>query len=206
MSFIRMLVGDVARADKAHGVRPDQAAKRDFVRTSFAAIEGAVWIFREHIHQLAQATETLEEDERIVLSETAYGVDQTGRILHQKKFLTLIATIKLCSNIAKRIAPSSDIDFSASGWQDLRDAVQIRNRITHPKTLEDLQLSGRDVTSCANALHWFLDASTGVMRETLAVAREYADGVSDVLHDLKSGDEETWDIYRSIMIETSNGD
>lgn len=204
MSFIRILISDVARAEEAHRAKPDQAAKRDFVRASFAAIEGAVWVFREHVHGLAQITEKLEEAEKIALSETAYNVDQTGRVLQQNKFLTLVATIRLCASIANRIAPSSNIDFSASGWQDLRDAIQIRNRITHPKTLHDLLLSDRDVTSCANAMQWFLDASTRVMRETVSAAREYVDGVGDVLRDLKAGDQGTWDVYLSLM--TGTGD
>lgn len=201
-SFIRILLGDVVRADQAHQANPDQTAKRDFVRTTFAAIEGSVWIFREHIRGLALATGSLEEAERIALSETTYSVDKAGHISAQPKFLTLIATIRLCADIAERIAPASSIDFSAAGWGNLGEAIQVRNRITHPKALHDLVLSDQDIKSCANALHWFLEVSTGAMRETISVAREHVEGISDVLSDLKSGDEPTWEIYRSLMIDT----
>jgi hypothetical protein len=198
-SFIGMLLEDVARAEAAHQANPDQRSKRDVVRTSFAAIEGAVWIFREHIRAMALATDELSEPERIALSEISYNVDRTGRLAPQAKFLTLPATIRLCSRIAERISPAANIDFSSADWPNFKAAIEARNRIAHPKVVDDLMMSGSDVQSCSSALHWFLEASTRSMEETASVARTQVNGIRDVLNDLKSGDEETTRLYRSLI-------
>ena len=194
-----MLLADVARADAAHKANPDQGAKRDFVRTSFAAIEGAVWNFREHIRAIAMATSALSDAERTVLNEIAYTVDKTGRLSPQAKFLTLPAAIRLCARIGARIAPQTSMDFSGAGWQNLTAAINIRNRITHPKSLDDLMLTEGDLRSCNDALHWFLEASTQLMEATVFAARNHVEGVRDILNDLKSGDEETLRVYRSLI-------
>jgi hypothetical protein len=198
-SFMGMLLADVARADAAHKANPDQGAKRDFVRTSFAAIEGAVWNFREHIRAIAMATSALSDAERTVLNEIAYTVDKTGRLSPQAKFLTLPAAIRLCARIGARIAPQTSMDFSGAGWQNLTAAINIRNRITHPKSLDDLMLTEGDLRSCNDALHWFLEASTQLMEATVFAARNHVEGVRDILNDLKSGDEETLRVYRSLI-------
>lgn len=198
-SFMRMLLADVVRADAAHRADPGQGAKRDFVRTSFAAIEGAVWSFREQIRALATSTEELSDAERTVLSEIAYSVDKTGRLSPQAKFLTLPAAIRLCARIGQRIAPAANMDFAGAGWQNFTLAIDIRNRITHPKSLDDLNLTDRDLNTCAGALHWFLEESTHMMQATLSAARDHVEGIREVLNDLKSGDEEAWRVYRSLI-------
>jgi len=198
-SFLGMLLADVARADTAHAANPDQGAKRDVVRASFAAIEGAVWNFREHIRAIALATSALSDAERTVLNEIAYSVDKTGRLSPQAKFLTLPAAIRLCARIGTRIAPPTSIDFSGAGWQNFTAAIEIRNRITHPKSLDDLMLTDSDLRSCNDALHWFLEASTHLMEATVLAARNHVEGVREVLIDLKSGDEEAWRVYRSLI-------
>jgi hypothetical protein len=205
-SFMGMLLADVSRADAAHKANPDQGAKRDLVRATFAAIEGAVWSFREHIRSLAIATEDLSDAERTVLSEIAYSVDKTGRLSPQTKFLTLPSAIRLCARIGERIAPMARIDFSSAGWQNFTTAIAIRNRITHPKSLDDLTLSDGDLRSCADALHWFLEASTSLLQAVISAAREHVQGVRNVLNDLKSGDEETLRIYRSLITGTEDSD
>jgi hypothetical protein len=43
--------------------------------------------------------------------------------------------------LAKACSVDSELDVSGSGWQSLKKATKIRDRITHPKILSDLNIS-----------------------------------------------------------------
>lgn len=197
LSFVQLLLADVTAADKRHQDHESQSAKRDLVRTSFAGIEGVVWIFREHIRELAVITGALKEAEALALSETTYGVDASGRVNAQQKFLQMPATIRLCARIAERISGESKIDFSANEWNELKNAIKIRNRITHPKKRQDLDLSERDLSTCISALHWFLEQSTNAMAAANKAAREYVDAMGDILTGLEADDPKTLQEYQA---------
>ena len=52
------------------------------------------------------------------------------------------------------------IDFSAVGWQALRDGARIRNRLMHPRTPSDLDVSDADLKLVDEGIRWF-HAETG---------------------------------------------
>lgn len=198
-SFLEILITDVARSMERHESSGTQSNKRDLVRTTFAAIEGATWVFREHVMQAAQDTYGLEPDEIIVLSETTYQVTERGIIRPQQKFIPLVNTIKLIARIATRIAPSKRIDFSGPGWNLVGKAIDIRNRITHPKDNDDLTLTNSDTESSIGALFWLLQETSEVMEATNLASIDYLGELRHVLGKLKVADPQMLALYNSVQ-------
>ena len=73
-SFVGMLLADVAIALQRYRQLSSQAEMRNLVRTSFAAAEGLVWAFREHIVDVAASTCGLDLDEQRASAETSYSL------------------------------------------------------------------------------------------------------------------------------------
>jgi len=162
-SFIGILLFDVMDAIERHDLAQTQSGKRDLIRTSFAAIEGASWIFREHVVEAARAMSELEPAEEVALSETSYQVTDQGRITEQTRYLPLLATVRLTARIAEKLAPEVKVDFSGQDWAGLKEAIKIRNRITHPKSRADLILSDEDIRTSVGSLFWLLNETSRVM-------------------------------------------
>lgn len=201
ISFTEMLVADVAAAMERFERSSSPSHMRDLVRTSFAAIEGTAWIFREHVIDAAESTYGLEPEEQAALRETSYQVSEKGKINAQLRFIPLLNSIRLIARIARRLAPESQIDFSEQGWDEVRRAVAIRNRITHPKSAMDLTLTETDAKVCVKAMFWFLNETTGVMQAMVKTRRDFLGEFQDVFAKLQAGDPATTALYEAICRE-----
>jgi hypothetical protein len=56
----------------------------------------------------------------------------------------------------KRYQTDYQVDPNHQGWTNLRATVKIRNRLVHPKRLEDLLVSEQEVSQSLSAFYWFL--------------------------------------------------
>ena len=56
------------------------------------------------------------------------------------------------------------IDYSRSGWRAMRNAEEIRNRLTHPKSPEACDVTDAEIATVAAALLWFDDALGRIQR------------------------------------------
>lgn len=79
--------------------------------------------------------------------------------------------LKLASNIQfafRMYARFCDVEFSLrtseSEWSDLRRAMDVRNRLMHPRKPEDLTVSKADVAAASRASAW-IDAKYREMQE-----------------------------------------
>ncbi len=63
------------------------------------------------------------------------------------------------------------IDWTGEGWQALESAIQIRNRITHPKSFQDCSVLVIDIDTVMRAEDWFRAANNEFAR----IAREHRD-------------------------------
>lgn len=195
-SFFLILVSDVGVALARNESDDSQATRRDLIRTAFAAIEGLVWIFREQVVASAEETYGLDDGEQEVLQERQLSVSEQGKVSSQSRFLGLIPTIRLVARIASRINRADHFDFGSREWDGFRKAIAIRNRITHPKSANDLHLSKADVDQVTRALFWFLKFHSDTMAAMVDVHRAFLGDMNDLLERLKTGDPEASALYQ----------
>lgn len=132
-------------------------AHRTVVRTLFSLIEGLAFQLRQvtvaslepHSGSLTTAELTLLREERYFLNNK--GEPETGE--NFQRFLpNLLFTIR---SYGKNHGATFQADTSARGWQAMQHAVNIRNRITHPKSIADLTLSEQDQRHLIDASAWW---------------------------------------------------
>ena len=194
-NFTGMLLEDVQVALTAFRETSGEAAKRNLVRTAYSAIEGAAWIFREHVVDALRTSYGLTPDEEAFLADLTYSVSAAGKISSQPRYMSTLTSIRLVSRISERVAPSTKIDFSESGWAKLQAATALRNRLTHPKAPSDLDVSETEAEDCIAAMFWLFDETSKVMEATNTAVRTYLGEFRYVLSELKSLNPEMLALY-----------
>jgi hypothetical protein len=158
------------------------------VRTTFAAIDGISWAYRETISSAAKDLGLLTSEEEAALSETIWQVSATGKLTKQARFIQMLSAIRLSTRIARRIDGAIEVDFSDQGWQKMHSAQKIRDRVTHPKKITDLYIAGADLETCAAAFNWLLDADLQVCASINVAMAAYVNQMWEILAALKAGD------------------
>lgn len=165
-SFTHVLVGDVVAAAERVKGNENQTYRRELVRTVFSAIEGLHWKLKRDVFRHAQVVADLTPHEVAALLEETYSVDDRGMVRAQPKFMPLLSAIRLVITIVKRYRPTYEVDFNHVGWTNLCRAVEIRNRIVHPKTLKDLSVTDEEIRQSLSAFYWLVALCVEVLRET----------------------------------------
>jgi hypothetical protein len=165
-SFTHILVDDVVAAQKRLKRRDTPNHRRELIRAAFAAIEGLHWQLKRDV--LAHSRGKLSPHEYAAMIEQTYSVDDRGNVNVSPRFLPLATAVRLVVNVVKRSRPNYQLDFNHVGWANLKAAVEVRNRLVHPKTLEDLNVSDAEIGKAMSAFTWVLALVIEVLQETHA--------------------------------------
>lgn len=198
-SFIRLLIGDVLAARERLAADDTQRHRRDTIRSTFAAIEGVVWMYREHVREIARDMGVLTPTADLALRERTFRVSDRGDIVEQVRFVTLPTIIRLATKQAQLIEPSVAIDYTEVGWTALRTSIEVRNRVTHPKNRADLQISTDELKTVAIAFSWLLSITETAIGQINASFRHFISEMRDVLGALNRGDPEALSAYRAAI-------
>src|SRR3546814_17334677 len=118
--FVGSLMLDVDDALRRRESQDDPTNRRSLIRTLIAAVEGLVWIYREHVIGIAKELDILSNAERSALADTTTMVDAKGRLSEQKRYLSTMATIRLTTRIAKKLTSYGDSVFDGAKRSALR--------------------------------------------------------------------------------------
>ena len=137
----------------------------------------------------------------LALQELSCGVSETGKLIEQTRGLPLLTAIRLLVSQALIISPEISVDYSRSGWSNLRRAIDIRNRITHPKADQDLAISDADLDLVASGLSWLAATIEYVMASTNLALVAYNEEARHLLERLIAGDAEALAEYEAALLQ-----
>lgn len=153
------LANDVVESYKALNVEGEDHLKRSFVRKVFAFIEGSTFAIKNLLIQQSRFKKiVLSEEEMLLLKERTASLNTDGDSIETKLHLKTIPNIKFMfkkANILMEINPPISLD--SDGWQSTQRDKSVRDRLTHPKTEEDIRLSGTELEDCKKSFQWFLE-------------------------------------------------
>jgi hypothetical protein len=179
-TFTHTLVGDVIAAQERVKNEDTQTHRRDLVRTVFAAIEGLQWRLRQDV--LAYSKPYLTPHEHAALAEEAYNVDERGNVNVAARFLPLSASVRLVVQIAQRHCPEYKLDLQHRGWANLKASVDVRNRLVHPKCLEDLSVASEEIQQTLSGFFWLLAFAVEVRVEIREALEKKYPGMFAQIH------------------------
>jgi hypothetical protein len=152
--FTDVLIADVLEVQKRVEADDTPSNRRDLVRTALAGVEGMLWFLKFQLFERRRTVPSVTAIELDAIFERSYAVAENGAVREVSKFLPTLATIRLLARVIQRDYPSFDPDFTSEGWSRVKAAIDIRNRITHPKSIGDLGLSMDDVMNARSAFFW----------------------------------------------------
>lgn len=159
-----------------------QSWRRMVFRNAFAWIEGVVYAMKQIA---AQADDVFPDNvflpgEISLLNEQAFLIDDLGHTKVSKTYPRTKRNLRFAFRaMAKVFRCDFELDLSThDGWQSFQKALEIRHRLTHPKSLEILDVSNSELDILFKAISWFgnqfsslVEASTNSVQNLITESR-----------------------------------
>ena len=149
----------------------EETARRVYVRSIFALIEALVEQHKRLVLHLANRhVVTLLPGVHDALSERVYTIKDNGAVAEREQYLQLWRKLRAVYRAAgEGFGEALAVEFGDQGWQAFQAAIIVRDRLTHPKTFEDCQVTEEDLNTVDAAEAWY----RGVNHEFVRVARAH---------------------------------
>ena len=142
--------------------------RRIYIRALFATIEADIFQRKQLALMGHGDTYVFSTAELTVLRELQYNVQNNGAINESAKFVPLAANYRLSFKLAAKVIGSQfELDCSGRPWQDFLDCIQIRNRITHPKTGDDIVVTKADAELAKSVADWWAPNMPAFLRAAI---------------------------------------
>lgn len=149
---------------------------RTYTKTTFSMIEGVSFRVRQYI--VAAATSsiyTIDSPSLNFLNELTYKLDKNGKIEEKNEYLIFLPGFKFtfktwgnCLNMEDFVEKA----FSHNGFSDFKKSVEIRNRLTHPKTTQEMLVSETELKIIKSAEQWFHSLVTPLLEKALEIENQ----------------------------------
>lgn len=148
---VDLVIAELTKSD-------EQFLRRSAIRTIGAAIEGIIFHLKKiALSQANTFPELYSELEKAALREETYSINDNGQIHVRPMLLPVKTSIKLIIKMVdKKKKFLHEKSFNNAGWDALIASIEVRNKITHPKKISDLQISKKDVNQALKAFNWTL--------------------------------------------------
>jgi hypothetical protein len=156
---IMAVLHDAHQAEIYLDENPDsQFARRTYIRSTFAAIEGCIWILKMVClnSKPINGIRTMSVAEFALLKEESYELKNNGEVSTSPKFLKLADNVKFTFKaINKGFKAEIDLEVGGAKWNYFLQAITIRNRITHPKNTKEIDIGENEIELCKEVISWF---------------------------------------------------
>jgi len=145
--------------------------RRTYIRAVFAFAESFIFRMKQSavdIHNLrgnlfaeAELAFLKEEDIR------EYSLNRKGEVEIQakKRFIAFENNFKFAFKVYARAFNSSyTLDLGDGGWDAFRDALEVRHRLTHPKFINQLNISDEELQRIEKGMSWFRKVTLDIFR------------------------------------------
>ena len=145
--------------------KESQYLRRVFVRNVFSCIEGIVQILKYEIRKDVQCGKynvELSNKEKEVLYEEKDRSDSKIKI-----FIPIDKNIKNTFILAKKVwmLTNSTLNTDGKDYQDFLKTKETRNRLMHPRTYYDINITDKEVDAVGKSFEWARLAFISLMKE-----------------------------------------
>ena len=144
-----------------------QVNRRALVHAVSAYFEGCAHGIRQNTIRVDDDLRVLSDGERVILLELSYKLDNKGEVVVSDSFERFrnMLLFSLRTLAKAHGALQYKPDTSDHRWNSVQEFVKLRNRITHPKSADDLQCSKEDIDRLLEAFDWFHDTIRNIGKE-----------------------------------------
>ena len=137
----------------------NQTARRAFVRACWAYVEAVVFSIKRYTHVACHLGGVeLRSQDISFLSETQLILEADGSVKEKQVLIRTLENVKQTFRLSSRIF---DLDwtpgFGTTGWKNFRGALELRHRLTHPKTIGEIEVDDDAFKLQESAAVWFAE-------------------------------------------------
>ena len=161
-SFFYALADDVIQVTHIMEQRGDELSHRLYVRTVFAFVEGVIQSMKSAtlLFDELNNPRLLTAEEVTVLKEEDVQLGEHGKVEIKKRKISLLSNFEFALySYAKIQRQEFALDKGGEGWRSLREAIRIRDRLTHPHTLKDLEVPLADLEVVERGMQFFREST-----------------------------------------------
>lgn len=164
VELLRPNLGDLS--GQAAVTEAEAAYRRFYVRAVFSLIEAVI---EQHKHLLldlvARGIVTLGQGVSEALSERTYVVRDNGTVGEREQYLQLERKLHAVYRAAdEAFGQPLAVTFGDQGWQSFRVGLDVRDRLTHPKTYDDCDVDEDAIDAVDRGHDWFRDLNNEFVR------------------------------------------
>lgn len=147
--------------------RHDQFWARATLRSFFSLLEAITFEMRLILRQaVAARLSDMSPSEISLLSDSSFELDGAGRPVSRPRFIPIERNLRFAfPRYARLFGATTSLDTGGQGWEKLSQTIKVRNRITHPKSPEDLDLTPDEIMTAMHAITWYSETMTSVLHE-----------------------------------------
>lgn len=142
--------------------------KRSAYRSLFAWIEGHIYGMKQVVlraHKAGIGGE-FSRAELEFLNEETHNINDGGKVKSKYRFIPLQSNMRFTFSMFERVYElDSKIHSNDEDWQNFIKALQVRNRLTHPKNLEDLILGEEEILLLTKVVAWFSQIANSIAED-----------------------------------------
>jgi hypothetical protein len=135
----------------------NQFMRRAYVRSVFAAIEGNTFNMKQTALLVGRrAGADFSEEDIALLKEESYDLNDKGEAYSQTKFIQLPKNVRFAfKTYAHAFQVNFELKVDDKGWMNFKEALDLRHRLTHPKSVTDINVTDADLTKVKVAEEWY---------------------------------------------------
>lgn len=160
---------------------------RSLIRLTVTFFESEIFILKKNLLKHCEENRiSLSVQVTTLLNGKKYEIDDQGRVKEQ------YLQIKLSNDIKFTYAQIINIrdfrlksEFSDIRWNKIAKTIKVRNRLTHPKKIEDQVVTQDEITECMQAYFWFHENNYYFYQQELDFLEEQNERTKSQLSDLK---------------------
>lgn len=198
-TFIGIVAHDVVLSLQRMEQHDNQSNRRDFVRATFAAIEGWLWDFRQNAQSVLGDVRNFTLAEQAAFAETSHAISSNGKLIEQPRYYSMTTMFRFIIRLAEEEFGNPLVDFGSNEWQAFNEAIEVRNRITHPKDVNDFNLSENDIETVHVSMFWLMATIERVLASLNIVLANHVQTMREVLAALKASDPEMLALYNTAL-------
>ncbi|MDQ3704519.1 MAG: hypothetical protein M3437_04725 [Chloroflexota bacterium] len=154
---------EVVRINEIKLAASDTAAMifldRVLVRTVYSRVEGIAYLMKYvALADENQPDQIFSAGELALLREEDYDLTSEGIVRIKSARLSTLANLRFSFRaFVRALGINFTLNVGEHGWEQLRNGILVRDRITHPKRAEDLIVTDQEVLEILEGQMWFAD-------------------------------------------------
>ena len=132
-------------------------AARQLIRAILAFIEGVTFSVKVKAAELClERKRDISDAERFFATDTDFVLTSKGQVIERPAHIRLSDNIRFAfALLEKAYALPEQFDPSVDWWSCLKKSIRVRDRLTHPKLPEDIDISGQEIVDALEAYEGF---------------------------------------------------